>query len=112
MGSTLYLGADQESLADRLISRLAEPGRDLFTPVTIVVPNRYLAKWLRLRLARHLGVAINLQVGPIFEQKLWDLLRTVDGRAHDRPLQLLSDADYQLMLAAALLDDDDANGQG
>jgi len=105
MASTLYLGTDHEALTDRLISRLAEPGLDPFVPATVVVPNRYVAKWLRLRIARQQGVAINLNIEPFLEHFLWQRFRALDPRPHQLPLQLLSDADYQLMLVAALLDE-------
>lgn len=107
MGSTLYLGTHPENMADRLASSLAEAARsgDCFVPVRIVVPNRYLGKWLRLHLARQLGVAINLRIQPYLEKLLWDLCREIDGRTFERPLQLLTEDDYQLMLVAALLED-------
>src|ERR1700722_3307580 len=108
MASTLYLGTDHEALTDRLVSRLAEPGLDPFVPATVVVPNRYLAKWLRLRIARQRGVAMNLNIEPFLEPFLWKRFRELDPREHPLPLQLLSDADYQMMLVAALLDDDAA----
>ena len=49
--SVLYLGSDPDTLADRLADNLqhAKHG-DFFTPLTIVVPNRFLRKWLRLHL--------------------------------------------------------------
>lgn len=105
MASTLYLGTDTEALAVRLAAALAAPGRDPFVPTTIVVPNRYLAKWLRLWLARRQGVAINLHIEPNLERLLWDLCRAVDGRTHGLHLQLASESDYGLMLVAALLDE-------
>ena len=47
--SLLYLAADPRTLADQLaddLERLAKDG-DFFTPATVVVPNRYVKKWLR-----------------------------------------------------------------
>jgi exodeoxyribonuclease V gamma subunit len=111
MASTLYLGTDHETLTDRLVSRLAEPGLDPFVPATVVVPNRYLAKWLRLRIARQQGVAINLNIESFLEHFLWQRFRELDPRPHPLPLQLLSDADYQLMLVATLLDDQGAGAE-
>src|ERR1022692_1509206 len=77
--STLYLGSDPRSLADQLADDLEREAKDgdFFKPATIVVPNRYLKKWLRLWLARRLDVAINLDF-QILEPALWNLLREVD----------------------------------
>ncbi len=55
--SVLYLGSDPATLADRLADNLDQHAKhgDFFTPLTIVVPNRFLRKWLRLYLAQARG---------------------------------------------------------
>src|SRR5213076_1909463 len=60
--SILYLGSDPRSLADKLADELDQHAKqaDFFVPTMIVVPNRYVRKWLKLWLARRLDVAINL----------------------------------------------------
>ncbi len=80
--SVLYLGSELQCLAARLadVLREDEPHRDFFAPITLIVPNRYLRKWLRLWLARHTGIAINLHFVEL-EDALWELLRAVDPRA-------------------------------
>lgn len=104
--STLYLGTDQIALAERLASLLDDEARtgDMFRPVTIVVPNRYLGKWLRLWLARTRGIAINLRF-LYLEQALWELLREQDPRPHDRPLELIDQEGYRLMVLSVLLEE-------
>src|SRR5436190_22727112 len=105
--STLYLGTDQIALAERLAEVLDEESRsgDVFRPATVVVPNRYLAKWLRLWLARTRGIAINLRV-PYRETALWELLRRQDPRCHSEPLEVIEHEDYRLMVLSVLLDRD------
>ena len=107
--STLYLAADPRTLADKLadeLDRQAQTG-DFFAPATIVVPNRHLAKWLRLRLARNLDVAINLKF-PILEKALWDLLKELD-QAKASPPETADENVYRLMVLSVLLEDDDPN---
>src|SRR5476651_1167128 len=97
--STLYLAADPRSLADRLaenLDRHAQDG-DFFAPTTIVVPNRYLRKWLRLWLARRLDVAINLHFEHL-EDALWLLLRQVDPAQNITAPEPIDDNVYRLMV--------------
>lgn len=115
--STLYLATDLVPLAAKLADLVDGRGRhrDPFVPATIVVPNRYLGKWLRLWLARQHGIAINLRFA-FLESALWDLLRQVDPRqsmassaAHGpafagRP-DLLDASAYRLLVLAVLLAD-------
>lgn len=105
--STLYLGTDQETLAGKLAELLdtADQEGDFFTPTIVVVPSRYVGKWLRLWLARRRGVAINLKV-QYLETTLADLLRSLDGRAHASPPEQLSDEELRLLILAILLDPD------
>jgi exodeoxyribonuclease V gamma subunit len=104
--STLYLGFDQDCLAGNLAELLGDAmrGADLFAPVTVVVPNRYLGKWLRLWLARHLGIAINLRF-QYLETAMWELLRALDARPQPWPVKMLEHDDYRLMILSVLLDD-------
>ncbi|HZU36836.1 MAG TPA: exodeoxyribonuclease V subunit gamma, partial [Gemmataceae bacterium] len=108
MTSTLHLGVHQESLAGRLATLLdeAEQTGDFFAPTSMVVPNRYLGKWLRLELARLRGVAINLRVEYLLEKVLWQLLQECDGRADPLPLEQLTDEHYRLMILLLLMDED------
>jgi len=102
----VYLGTDVATLADRLAVDLAESARtgDCFVPALVVVPNHYLKKWLRLFLARRFGIAANLRfVG--LEDLFWELLRGLDPRPHDRPVERMADDTYRMMILAVLLDD-------
>jgi exonuclease V gamma subunit len=109
--STLYLATDANPLTGKLAELLERESRtaDLFVPVTIVVPNRYLGQWLRLRLARDLGVAINFRF-LYLENALWELLRAVDPRPHPSTPELLDDDHYRLMVLSALWEDGPALG--
>src|SRR5262249_26874737 len=101
--STLYLGSDQDGLAAGLATLLEEGMRqgDFFAPVTVVVPNRYLGKWLRLWLARRLGIAINLDF-VYLEEQLWAMLRELDPRDH-KP-ELLDPGLARLLILADILE--------
>ena len=79
--STLYLGTSLDALAARFATLLDQSARagDFFAPATVIVPNRYVGKWLRLWLARRDGIAINLHFGYL-ETHIWELLKQVDGR--------------------------------
>lgn len=99
--STLYLGTDSETLAGKLAELLQAKDRDPFIPVTIVLPNRYLGKWLKLWLARRLGLAFNLRF-LYLENALWEWLRSVDPRSHPSEPELLDHDSYRLMVLALL----------
>jgi exonuclease V gamma subunit len=103
--STLYLGTSPESLAEQLASLLEEStrGGDFFASQRIIVPNRYVAKWLRLWLARRLGIAINLDI-LYLETATWQLLCALDPR--DRNVATLDDDVARFMVLAQLLEDD------
>jgi exodeoxyribonuclease V gamma subunit len=104
--STLFLGSDPRTLADRLadeLDRQAKAG-DFFVPATIVVPNRYLRKWLRLWLARKLNVAINLQFDTL-EIALWNLLRETDPHQAASPAEPIDENIYRLMMLSVLLEE-------
>lgn len=108
--SVLYLGSELQSLAARLADNLLEHERrgDFFAPVTIVVPNRHLRKWLRLWIARRNGIAVNLRFVEL-EEALWDLLRAADPRPHGTPPEPLDENTYRLLVLAVLLEDAEPN---
>jgi exonuclease V gamma subunit len=102
--STLYLATDVDALAGKLAEHLEAKDRDPFVPATIVVPNRYLGKWLRLWLARRLGLAFNLRF-LYLENALWEWLRRVDPRQHSSEPELLDHDSYRLMILSILWED-------
>jgi exonuclease V gamma subunit len=106
--STLYLGSDPGSLADQLADDLGRraDADGFFTPTTIVVPNRYLRKWLRLYLARKLDVAIHLDF-QYLEDALWNLLRAVDPSPLASRPEAIDENMYRLMVLSVLLDEND-----
>jgi exonuclease V gamma subunit len=106
--STLYLGTSPESLAARLAASIDANARagDLFAPIRIVVPNRYVAKWLRLWLARRLGIAINLDV-TYLETATWELLRELDPRSER--VKKLEDDLQRFMVLSVLLEEGNAD---
>src|SRR5438094_5739802 len=97
--SILYLGSELQSLATRLADELLanEQHGDFFAPVTVVVPNRYLRKWLRLWLARRTGISINLRFVDL-EEALWEMLRAVDSRPHVAAPEPLDPNTYRLLV--------------
>jgi exodeoxyribonuclease V gamma subunit len=104
--STLYLGTDPETLAEKLASLMEQTVRagNLFAPVQVIVPNRYLGKWLRLWLARRLGVAVNLQF-TYLEAAGWELLQELDDRR--AVVQLLDDSTLRFLILALLLQEEE-----
>jgi exodeoxyribonuclease V gamma subunit len=102
--STLYLGTDLESLAQRLAVLVEESARtgDLFMHVPIIVPNRYLGRWLQLWLARRLGMAVNFRF-LYLEDAAWQMLRDLDPRSGQ--LHKLDDLTLRFMILAVLLDE-------
>lgn len=105
--SRLYLGTDTESLAAHFAQALARrlPEQDPFQPINIVVPNPHLGKWLRLEMARHLGVVMNWSFS-FLEKTLWDLFREVDPRPHAERPELLDGDLYHLLVLTVLLEHD------
>lgn len=78
MSLHIVFGSDTARLAHRLAGDMAEsasgggcPG--LLRPITVLVPNRNMEKWLRFEIARHNGIAVNLSF-PYLENGLWDLV--------------------------------------
>jgi exodeoxyribonuclease V gamma subunit len=104
--STLYLGSDLPALAGRLADVLTAERGDFFVPVRVVVPNRYLRKWLRLWLARRFDVAVNFRFH-FLEDALWLLLREADPRRHAVAPEPLDENSYRLLVLAVLLEERD-----
>src|SRR5947208_1404582 len=104
--SILYLASELVSLAGQLDERLRHEERrgDCFAPAMIVVPNRYLRKWLRLWLARRTGISINLRFVDL-EDAFWELLRIIDPRPHPTPPEPLDENIYRLLVLAVLLEE-------
>src|ERR1043165_1598011 len=103
---TLYLAADLRMLADRLAANLdgeAEAG-DFFAPARIVVPNRFIRKWLKLFLARQQSIAINLHFEQL-EEALWRMLGECDSAPN--PAEAIDDNVYRLMVLSVLLEERD-----
>ncbi len=106
--STLYIASDPRILADQLadeLDRQAKAG-DFFAPARIIVPNRYQRKWLRLHLARRLGVAINLHFQTL-EEALWRLFREVDADPAAAEPEPIDDNLYRLLVLSALFETND-----
>src|SRR5437868_10792893 len=101
--STFYLGADLDSLAAKLAAVQQTAGGDFFVSATVAVANPYMAKWLRLWLARKHGVVINFQFKRL-EAVMCELLRELDQRQHPAPVELLNGNSYRLMILSILLD--------
>jgi exonuclease V gamma subunit len=104
--STLYLGTDAESLADRLAKLVEETVRtgDGFAPVLIIVPTHYLGKWLRLHLARQFGAAVNLRFFYL-ETAAWQLLQDLDPRPGK--VERLDEGKLRFMILSLLMDEED-----
>src|SRR5579871_1769712 len=100
--STLYLGTDADSLAEEVARGVESTVRagNPFTGISVVVPNRYLGKWLRLWLARRLGVIVNVRF-TYLEHALWDLLCRLDDRT--APIKKLDDLPLRFMILSLLL---------
>jgi exonuclease V gamma subunit len=105
--SVVHHATDLEPLAERLSESLDEQARsgDFFVPGAIVVPNRLVARWLRLWLARKQEVAINLRFLRL-EQAIWEMLRLIDPRRHTQPLELADHDSYRLMVLSVLQNTD------
>jgi exonuclease V gamma subunit len=103
--SKLYLGSDPRGLADTLADELDEQARrgDFFVPPLVVVPNRYLRKWLRLWLARRLDGLININF-QYLEDALWLLLRQLDPATKVKP-EPIDENMFRLMVLAVLLEE-------
>ena len=108
--SILYLASDPRSLADQLADALDDTAKtgDFFAPSIVVLPNRFLRKWLRLWLARKLDVAVNLDYQSL-EPALWSMLCHVDPHPPVVPPEAIDENTYRLMVLAVLLEEPDEN---
>src|SRR5882724_5714324 len=106
--SQLFLASDADVLASCLLEEIEERRKtaDLFEPISIVVPNRFVQQWLKFRIAREWGVAINVRFS-LLEHALWDWLRELDPRPHERPPELLDADRYHLLVFSILWNDAD-----
>jgi exonuclease V gamma subunit len=104
--NSLILAADADLLADRLLDDIAASQRDAdpFQPVEIVIPNRFVEQWLKFRMARARGVAINVNFS-FLEHALWGWLREIDPRPFETPPELLDEERYELMILSILWND-------
>lgn len=108
--STLYLSGDPRVLAEKLAAEIDQQfrGGDCFAPVRVVVPNRFQGKWLRLQLARTLGVAVNVEFQNL-EDALWKLIEEVGPDSNSPIVEPVNDNVYRLMVLSALLDGKNAH---
>lgn len=65
-----------DSLAEAVAVAVAGPQRDPLEPITILVPNRNMEKWLRFRIARTNKIAANMSF-PYLENGLWDVVSRI-----------------------------------
>ena len=112
MGADIFLSGHTERLANALIDGLrndsSRPGADPLRPARVIVPNWNLEKWLKLRIAKRVGIAANVDF-KLLERGFFDLLTGVSvGPAADKR-DLLDSATLQQMLLAVMLNasDDD-----
>lgn len=102
MPTRLYFSNDIESLARAFIHEMA--GRhDWFTPCSVIVPNPYLQKWLQLRIAEQLGIAMNIDFR-FLNDGLWKMVDAVNPEP-EKPSMLVP-LDLQLMIRHVLASSD------
>ncbi|MFT5129723.1 MAG: exodeoxyribonuclease V gamma subunit, partial [Rhodothermales bacterium] len=101
MSIDIYFGNRLERLTAQLASSIAveKASSDPLRPITVIVPNRNIRKWLQLDLARRQGIAVNFEFGYL-EQGLWDVLA---GLYNGPPVTLLDEATLQRLVLATLL---------
>jgi exodeoxyribonuclease V gamma subunit len=73
---TLIHGNHLEMLADRLVARLGDAPPPPLVPEVVVVPSSGMARWLSLRLARGLGIAVNVRFR-LPAALLWETFRAL-----------------------------------
>ncbi|SNS53312.1 exodeoxyribonuclease V subunit gamma [Pseudomonas segetis] len=76
---TLYHAPDLETLGELATTLLAQPLRDPFAAVKVVVPSQGMGRWLTLELARKQGIAMQLDV-QLPAKFVWDLSRLALGQ--------------------------------
>jgi exonuclease V gamma subunit len=94
-----------EDLADLLISTIYNKVamHDPFLERQIIVPNKNIEKWLRLRIAQNQGVCAGVEF-PFFDNFLFNTLaKLVDT---SKSFKQISEADLQLQIANIILSDD------
>ncbi len=88
MGIRLLFGRTIEALADELCARLRSScqSADPFDPFRIIIPNRNLELWLKQRIARQLGAAVNIRFEFLENglRRLIDTTATGSGMYTDR----------------------------
>jgi hypothetical protein len=92
MGVELYFSNQLMPLADKLHDNLKPVGRGdaiLASPV-VIVPNMNLSKWIKLTLARHAGIFMNVAF-QYLETGLWQMIRSIDPRPGPGPRMLDKD---------------------
>lgn len=113
MSLKIFFGSDTTLLAKRLAGDIVDVrrGTDPLRPLTVLVPNRNLEKWLRFELARRNGIAANI-VFPYLEKGLWNLTADIgmaggivgdDGAGRPRVAEFDS-ATVRSRIAARMLD--------
>lgn len=94
-----------EHLADKLIATLFSDSAalDTFAKRQIIVPNKNIEKWLKLRIAQNQGVCAGVEF-PFFDNFLFNTLaKLVDA---SKNFKQISEADLQLQIANIILSDD------
>ncbi|TBU91189.1 exodeoxyribonuclease V subunit gamma [Phytopseudomonas dryadis] len=76
---SLYHAPDLETLGELATTLLAQPLREPFDPLRVVVPSQGIGRWLTLELARKQGIAMQLEV-QLPAKFVWDLSRLVLGQ--------------------------------
>jgi exodeoxyribonuclease V gamma subunit len=101
MSIDIYFGNCLERLTAQLASCIAaqQNSNDPLRPITVILPNRNIRKWLQLDLARRQGISVNLEFGYL-EQGLWKIL---DSLYDGPPVTLLDEPTLQRLVLAVLL---------
>lgn len=98
MATQLFFSNDIEKLAGALCDEIYRRP-DPFDPLTIVIPNPYLQKWLQLEIAARHGIAINLSFR-FLNDGLWEILDYCNPSV-EKP-SLLDQKDIQLLVYHAI----------
>jgi exonuclease V gamma subunit len=73
MALELYFSNDVETLGNEFMEKLMAAWEDPLRPPALLVPNRYIEKWLKLFISRKQGVLVGLY-GEFIEKFLWRVL--------------------------------------
>ncbi|MBD3175884.1 MAG: hypothetical protein GF320_11935 [Armatimonadia bacterium] len=101
MGGRLYTSTSLDDLADRLIEHLGTSAADPFEPAWVIAPHRLTEAWLRRRVARQLGVAMNLRID-FPERGFWEAVALADPEPPAEDTQPLGRSELEMGVAAAL----------